>query len=112
VGCAASGYSISKDPVVLREAVTLQQKVGVPNGVLVQSVGEGAVLLDVPHGLYFGLDETGYQFWSAVISSATVEEAFLRLRDDYEVGDEELKCDLLALVNELVANGLLTVVEA
>ncbi len=94
------------------QPVTLHQKVAVPRGVLDQTVGSGAVLLDVSHGLYFGLDDTGSQFWKALKSSATIEEAFLSLREEYEVGDEELKRDLLALVNELVANGLLAVIES
>ena len=101
-----------KVSVTLREPVTLHHKIAITHGVLDQNVGEGAVLLDVSHGLYFGLDDTGYQFWKVLKNSTSVEEAFLSLRQVYEVGDDELKGDLLALVNELVANGLLTVVES
>jgi len=96
----------------LKVPVTLDQRVAIAHGVLDQNVGEGAVLLDVSHGLYFGLDDTGYQFWKALKVSTSVEEAFLSLRQEYDVGDDELKGDLLALVNELVANGLLAVVES
>jgi hypothetical protein len=101
----------SKVPVTLREPVTLQQRVAITPGVLDQNVGGGAVLLDVAHGLYFGLDDSGYVFWKALKNSANIEEAFLSLREEFAVGDEELKSDLLALVNELVANGLVTIVE-
>jgi hypothetical protein len=90
----------------------MHQKIAIAAGVLEQTVGGGAVLLDVGQGLYFGLDDTGYAFWKALKNAGNIEAAFLSLREDYEVGDEELKSDLLALVNELVANGLVAVVES
>jgi len=102
---------IPKVPVTSRESVSLHQKIAITQGVLDQNVGGGAVLLDVSHGLYFGLDDTGYEFWKVLKNSAHVDEAFQKLRTEYEVDDEELKSDLLALVNELVANGLVTIVE-
>jgi hypothetical protein len=101
-----------KVPVTIREPVTLRQKIAIASGVLDQNVGGGAVLLDVTQGLYFGLDDTGYEFWQALKNSNSIEAAFLTLREKFAVGDDELKSDLLALVNELVANGLVTVVES
>src|SRR5437016_3372826 len=104
---------IPKVPVRLHKPVSLlHQKVAITQGVLDQNVGGGAVLLDVSRGLYFGLDDTGYEFWNALKNSTNIEEAFLNLRQEYDVGNDELKSDLLALVNELVANGLLTVVQS
>lgn len=99
-------------PVTLREPAVLHQKISIALGVLEQNIGGGAVLLDVAQGLYFGLDDSGYAFWKALKNSADIEGAFQSLRAEFDVGDEELKSDLLALVNELVANGLLTVVES
>jgi len=99
-------------PVTLGEAAILQKKVVIAQGVLDQNVGGGAVLLDVSQGLYFGLDDSGYEFWKALKSARNIEAAFLSLRKEYDVGDEELKTDLLALVNELVVNGLIAVVES
>ena len=101
-----------KVPVTLHQPATLAQKVTIAHGVLDQNVGGGAVLLDVAQGLYFGLDDTGYEFWKALKNSGTIEQALQSLSEEFEVGDEELKSDLLALVNDLVVNGLLTVVES
>ncbi len=79
--------------------------------VAAQPVAGEMVLLHFPSGQYFGLNEVGASAWTHLCATGSVEGAFARLREDYEVDDERLRRDLEALVAELVRAGLLQVGE-
>jgi hypothetical protein len=84
----------------------------VPQTVLVQPVGDEAVLLDLTSERYFGLDEVGAHFWRVLTSTTDTDEAYRHLAEDYDVASEVLAGDLERFVDELVENGLLVELDA
>ena len=88
------------------------RRVAAAPSVLVQAVGEEAVLLDLTSERYFGLDEVGAHFWQVITTSASTDEAFQRLAEAYEVAPDILATDLERFVADLLANGLLVEVNA
>jgi hypothetical protein len=88
------------------------RRVTVPPSVLVQAVGDEAVLLDLTSERYFGLDEVGAYFWEVITASAGTDEAFQRLAEAYDVAPDVLAADLERFVDDLLANGLLVEVDA
>ena len=75
--------------------------------VAAEPAGGEMVLLHFPSGQYFGLNEVGASAWKHLCATGSVEDAFARLREEYEVDDERLRADLETLVAELLRAGLL-----
>ena len=78
-------------------------------GVLARVVGGEMVVLDVGRGLYYGLNEVGTLAWTLWLEGLTLGEVEARLTAAYEVDAETLCADLLRLLNDLIANGLIDV---
>jgi hypothetical protein len=78
-----------------------------PPHVLLQRVGEESVLLNLTTETYFGLDRVGTSMWEVLTESATVEAAYRKLLETYDVDPKRLRQDMEALIENLVRNGLL-----
>ena len=90
---------------------TLQSKLHIPESVYFQLVTDEAVILDTASGKYFGLDDVGTRMWQLLTEHGQIEPAYQALLQEYEVEAERLKADLLGLVDQLAAKGLILVDE-
>jgi len=90
-------------------SIAFSSRVHVPDGVLVSELGGESVLLNLNAESYFGLDEVGTRMWSAVTTAASIEGGYEVLAREFEVDPERLRRDLSALLEALVAEGLLVV---
>lgn len=88
---------------------SLDSVVSVPDQVLFRDLDGEAVILSLDSGQYYGLDEVGTRMWVLLTEHGQVEQVYRVLLDEYEVSDTQLCRDLLGLVDELVACGLLRV---
>lgn len=77
--------------------------------VLVRKAGDETVLLDLRTEHYYGLAGVGARFWELVEARTTFGDAVDALRSEYDVADETLTADLVALATDLRENGLLLV---
>ena len=91
-------------------AYSRNARVVVPEGVLVRELGGEAVILNLNSEAYFGLDDVGTRMWSVLTAAESIEAACRSLLDEYDVTPEKLSEDLDALIDKLVAQGLLEVV--
>ena len=87
--------------------VSFTDRVAVPEGVLISHLQEESVILNLESERYFGLDDVGTRFLSVLTTSESLEAAYETLSSEYEVDPQELRQDLLALVEKLVDQGLL-----
>jgi hypothetical protein len=85
---------------------TLESQISIPEEVLFRDLDGEAVVLNLTSGKYYGLDETGTRMWTLLVEHGRVDAAFRDLLDEYEVSEEQLRHDLLNLVDELAAQGL------
>lgn len=90
----------------------LSKKIIVPDQVLVQTVDDEAVLLNLATERYFGLDPVGARMWAVLSGAASVQEALDTLLAEYEVDPQTLAHDLQALLEKLVEHGLLELADA
>jgi hypothetical protein len=74
--------------------------------VLVRELDREAVLLDVASGVYFGLNETGFRVLELLDGDRTVEQVEEALADEFAVDRETLRCDVRAILEALVSEGL------
>ena len=87
--------------------ILFSDRVMVPDDVLISQLQEESVILNLDSERYYGLDDVGTRFLSVLTSSESVEAAYERLRNEYDVDPQTLRSDLLALVENLLDQGLL-----
>lgn len=86
----------------------LNDTIRLSGDVVTREVGEETMLLDLVSGTYFGLDRVGGRFWQLLEEGKSALAARDALLEEYEVPAEELERDLETLLEDLVANGLVT----
>ena len=89
--------------------VDLDSRLRVPDGVLLQVIGEESVILNLNSENYFGLDGVGTRFWAVLVNSGSVGSAMDALLEEFEVDATKLRADLADFVAQLVDAGLLEV---
>ena len=89
--------------------VTLTDSVVVPEAVLCKEIDGETVVLNLDSGVYFGLDAVATDMWRGLQTGVPLNEVASTLETSYEVEPAVLRADLLQLVNQLVAKGLVTV---
>ena len=92
--------------------ISFTDKVRVPSHVLMHSVDKEVVFLNMQTEQYSGLDETGTWMWQIVTSSVNIECAYRTIMNEYDVNAETLRQNLSDLLEELVGNGLLTIISS
>ena len=75
-------------------------------------LAEEVAILDVKSGIYYGLNAIGGRIWNLIQEPRMVNEVCQTLLEDYEVEPERCERELLALLQELAANGLIEVQNA
>ena len=87
--------------------VSFSDRVTVPDDVLISHLQEESVILNLDSERYYGLDDVGTRFLSVLTTSDSIETAYERLRQEYNVEPQVLRADLLALIENLTDQGLL-----
>ena len=90
----------------------LTSRVRLAKDVLIQKVGDDAILLNLNTENYFTLDEVGTRMINTLQESDSVKQAIQKLVQIYEVDETKLTNDAIRLVEECEQNGLLQVTEA
>lgn len=92
--------------------VSLDSNVYVGPDVVFRELDGEAVVLNLGTGLYYGLNDTGTRMWQLLEAHRGVRRVFDALRDEFEVSDDRLRDDLLALLEQLRDKGLVDVTPA
>ena len=87
--------------------ISFSDRVKVPDDVLISNLQGESVILNLDSERYFGLDDVGTRFLSVLTTSDSIEAAYNTLVTEYNVDGAVLRNDLLALVENLVNQGLL-----
>jgi hypothetical protein len=84
----------------------------VPESVLMRKVHDEVVLLDMASEQYFGLDAVGACVIEAIQGGQDVDGVIVAVFEEFDAPEDIIRTDVLALVGELVASGLLVVSRA
>lgn len=87
--------------------ISFTDRVKIPDDVLISNLQEESVILNLDSERYYGLDSVGTRILSVLTTSDSIEAAYETLVQEYEVDREVLKKDLLELVENLIAQGIL-----
>ena len=75
--------------------------------VVFRQMDDGAVLLDLQSGVYFGLDEVGTRVWTLRMEQKTPDAVCEAMLAEFDVEPGVVADDVRRLVAELQQNGLL-----
>ncbi len=67
-----------------------------------------AVILDLAEGVYYGLDPVGAHVWALLAQERTLAELRDRVAAAYDVDAATAEADLVELLGDLAARGLVT----
>lgn len=84
-----------------------QANLKIPDQVVTRQVGDETVLLNLESGIYFGLDPVGSRFLELLEAESALTAVIARILEEFEVSEAQLEADLLRLVDEMLASGLL-----
>lgn len=68
-----------------------------------------AVILNLKAGIYYGLDEVGTRIWELVQEPWSVKDVREAVLEEYDVEPDLCERDLMALLQELAAEGIIEV---
>jgi hypothetical protein len=72
-------------------------------------LGDEVVILGLKDSAYYGLADAGARIWELLQTRRTLEQILETLLSEYEVSKERASADLLALVADLHARGLVAI---
>jgi hypothetical protein len=70
---------------------------------------DGAVILNVNSGIYYGLDSVGSRIWSLVSGGSTPDAIVDQLETEYAEDRARLQADVTELLQTLEAKGLVQI---
>lgn len=88
--------------------ITLDATVVRSSDIMSSPVDDELVMIDMERGLYYSLDRVGADIWSRLATPQTVTALCTHLLQRYEVDRATCEADVLAVLNEMAANGLLS----
>jgi coenzyme PQQ synthesis protein D (PqqD) len=87
--------------------LTLNDSVRIPDQVATRKIGEEMILLNLGTGTYFGLDAVGSRFLELLEQNGEVAAVYRAMMEEFDVSPKVLEADLLRLLEEMRAKGLL-----
>ena len=90
-------------------SVSFDQKLVVTPDTLINVIEGESVLLNLKSESYFGLDQVGTRMWSLLTSTDSIQTAYEKLLEEYDVLADTLRQDMQDLIEQLIANGLVEV---
>lgn len=73
------------------------------------NLGQEAVILQLRKGVYYGLNPVGARIWELLKEPRTVQDIKEVILSEYQVEPEQCEQDLLRMLKELAAHGLIEV---
>lgn len=91
-------------------AITAHSRVRLSAGTYASKVEHGAVVMNLPSGCYFALNETGFALWERLSTINKLSEVLVSLQEVWpDVDIAELEQDLIAFTRTLTEKGLLEI---
>jgi hypothetical protein len=106
---AGSVQKTSRPRGIMNVMSSLDDNCRVSRDVVFRELAGEGVVLDLKGGTYFGLDEVGTRIWQLIEERGRLRDVFDALLAEFDVQPATLEHDLLSLVDELTARGLVSI---
>lgn len=92
-------------------ALSLDDRVTMADDVVYRAVGTEAVVLDLAHGVYFGLNDTGTRIWALAVDH-DLRGVCQELTREFAAPAATIEQDVLQLIGTLLDKNLIRIVGA
>lgn len=92
--------------------ITLQSLVAASPDHVSSPLGDELVILDIQKGVYFGLNPLGAFIWRTIQQPTPVIAVRDAILTEFDIDSAACERDLLAILSDLRANGLISVTHA
>jgi hypothetical protein len=89
--------------------ISFSDRVRVPDDVLISPLQEESVIMNLDSERYYGLDDVGTRFLSVLTTANSIDAAYQSLAEEYDIDREVLRQDLVALIQNLLQQGIIEV---
>lgn len=89
---------------------SFNDRVKLPDDVLISGLQAESVLLNLDNERYYGLNDVGTRMLNLLAESDSIEAAYNTLLDEYDVEPEVLRQDLISTIEELSKHGLVEII--
>jgi hypothetical protein len=86
--------------------ISIDAVISAAEGQVFSNLDGQIAILNLKTGMYYGLDEIGARIWNLIQEPASISSIRDILLEEYDVEPEQCAIDLLDLVEELAAAGL------
>lgn len=91
------------------EKVRKTSTIAASKNVLFCELNDGAVILVMKSGVYYGLDAVGTRIWSLIQEPRSVTQILSTLCQEYDVDEERCELDIRALLQNMSELGLIEI---
>lgn len=92
-----------------RTKIALESTVHATQAAVSSELADEVVILNLSNGVYYGLNPMGTTVWQLVQQPQRVSDVCARIHAEYDVEPERCERDVLALLQDMQAAGLIEV---
>lgn len=93
----------------MESKIAVDTVIGRAAGLVATDMNGEKVMMDIEQGQYYALDSIGSRIWDLMENKQSVEAIVSVLLEEYDVEQQQCEQDVLILLNELYAEGLITI---
>jgi 5,10-methylenetetrahydrofolate reductase len=93
--------------VEMSDELLQNQRFNLSDDILYREVDNEAILLNIPDGSYYSLNETSLAFWEAIRDEQPLENAVNQILTAYDVSREQILNDLSGFLESLLSFNLI-----
>jgi hypothetical protein len=90
-------------------AITSDSTISASKENLLTRLKEGAVILDINSGVYFGVDGVGIEIWNLIQEPTEVARVIDSIAGEYRIERERAEADVLRFLNDLAEHRLIEI---
>ncbi|MCH1624877.1 lasso peptide biosynthesis PqqD family chaperone [Fredinandcohnia quinoae] len=95
--------------MIKNNKLSIESIVSQTSGNIVSDMDEEKVMLSIKNGKYYNLGEIGGEIWDMIESPISVKELVTILLSQYEVSEQDCEAQVIALLEQLLEEGLINV---
>jgi predicted aldo/keto reductase-like oxidoreductase len=92
--------------------ITLESVIHRSSEVMASHIDEDLVMMNIDRGQYYALDEIGADIWARLEQPTQVQDLCQQLQRQYSVNPVTCEADVLALLNDMYENDLLSLISS
>lgn len=89
--------------------ISVESVVGQAANQISSDLAGEVVILNLQSGVYYGLDAIGARIWNLIQEPLPLKDILAVLLDEYEVEPARCESDLLNMIEQLIAKGLIEI---